>query len=68
MKRKIGTTILGLSVLSFGFLNVNIGDGGVVKADHGRPPVSKQDGHADFPAPKQEGHADFPAPKQDRSC
>ncbi len=58
MKRKIGTTILGLSVLSFGFLNVNIGDGGLVKADHGRTPVSKQDSHADLPAPKFEDHGE----------
>ena len=49
----------------FGFLNVNIGDGGLVKADHGRTPVSKQDSHADLPAPKQDSHADFPAPKQE---
>lgn len=35
MKRKIGTTIVGLSVFSFGLFGVNIGDGGVVKAEHG---------------------------------
>ncbi|MED1107911.1 hypothetical protein [Bacillus paramycoides] len=35
MKRKIGTTIVGLSIFSFGLFGVNIGDGGVVKAEHG---------------------------------
>ncbi|TKH15972.1 hypothetical protein FC699_29640 [Bacillus wiedmannii] len=56
MKRTIGTTIVRLSVLSFGIFGANIGDGGIVKADHGRLPISKQDSHADLPAPKFEDH------------
>ncbi|TKH41245.1 MULTISPECIES: hypothetical protein [Bacillus] len=48
MKRKISTAVVGLSVFSFGLFGVNIGDGGVVKAEHG-----------DVPAPKLETHADL---------
>lgn len=74
MKRKIGTAIVGLSVLSFGISGVNIGDGGVVKAEHGDVPAPKLENHGDYggtlaydygrsTVSKQEGHADLPAPK-----
>ncbi|PGM97356.1 hypothetical protein [Bacillus cereus] len=48
MKRKISTAVVGLSVLGFGMFGINIGDGGVVKAEHG-----------DVPAPKLENHGDY---------
>ncbi|CAM4229713.1 hypothetical protein [Bacillus paramycoides] len=66
MKRKIGTTVVGLSVLGFGIFGVNIGDGGVVKAAHGDTlaPKLEADGNTGG-APKQEGHEHFPASKLD---
>lgn len=48
MKRKISTAVVELSVFSFGLFGLNIGDGGVVKAEHG-----------DVPAPKLENHGDY---------
>ena len=65
MKRKISTAVVGLSVFSFGLFGVNIGDGGVVKAEHGDVPAPKLESHADLPAPKLEGHGDLPTPKLD---
>ncbi|EFI64880.1 hypothetical protein OB975_09645 [Bacillus cereus] len=59
MKRKISTAVVGLSVFSFGLFGINIGDGGVVKAEHGETFSPKLEGHADFAAPKLETHADL---------
>ncbi|CAM4323380.1 hypothetical protein HOV72_029375 [Bacillus albus] len=76
MKRKISTAVVGLSVFSFGLFGVNIGDGGVVKAEHGETFAPKLENHGDYggapalnvgdtPTPKLEGHEHFPAPKQE---
>ncbi len=74
LKRKIGTAVVGLSVLGFGLFGVNIGDGGIVKAEHGDVPAPKLDSHGDSwapafnigdtPAPKLEAHGET-APKLD---
>lgn len=77
MKRKISTAVVGLSVFSFGLFGVNIGDGGVVKAEHGETFAPKLESHGDHGgapafnvgdtggAPKLEGHEHFPTPKQE---
>ncbi|PFH71624.1 hypothetical protein COI61_25225 [Bacillus cereus] len=62
MKRKIGTTIVGLSVFSFGLFGVNIGDGGVVKAEHGHTGVPAYNIGDTGGAPKLESHGDSWAP------
>ena len=51
MKGKLGLTIVGLSVFSFGLFGVNIGDGGVVKAEHGETFAPKLESHGDSCAP-----------------
>lgn len=48
MKRKISTAVVGLSVFSFGLFGVNIGDGGVVKAEHGETFAPKLENHGDY--------------------
>ncbi|KMN44693.1 hypothetical protein COJ48_18030 [Bacillus cereus] len=48
MKRKISTTVVGLSVFGFGIFGVNIGDGGVVKAAHGDTPAPKLESVGDY--------------------
>ncbi|WP_242299559.1 hypothetical protein [Bacillus cereus group sp. BfR-BA-01448] len=75
MKRKISTAVVGLSVFSFGLFGVNIGDGGVVKAEHGETFAPKLESHGDHGgapaytnthgegmAPKKESNTDFFAP------
>ncbi|KXY27509.1 hypothetical protein AT269_17595 [Bacillus cereus] len=62
MKRKIGTTIVGLSVFSFGLFGVNIGDGGVVKAEHGHTGAPAYNIGDTGGAPKLESHGDSWAP------
>ncbi|PFE03255.1 hypothetical protein COE15_26890 [Bacillus cereus] len=64
MKRRIGTAVVGLSVLGFGIFGVADGnDGGIVQAasigERGGAPVYS---HADFPASSY-NHGDVPAPK-----
>ncbi|MGH1056393.1 hypothetical protein ACQVUC_15335 [Bacillus paranthracis] len=48
MKRKISTAVVGLSVFSLGLFGVNIGDGGVVKAEHGENFAPKLENHGDY--------------------
>ncbi|PFZ67168.1 hypothetical protein COL72_28865 [Bacillus toyonensis] len=63
MKGKLGLTIVGLSVFSFGLFGVNIGDGGVVKAEHGETfAPSFTNTHGEGMSPKKETHADLIAP------
>ncbi|PEL47262.1 hypothetical protein [Bacillus toyonensis] len=65
MKRKIGTKILGLSVFSFGLFGVNIGDGGVVKAEHGHTGAPAYNIGDTGGAPKLDSHGDSWAPAYD---
>ncbi|RKF46352.1 hypothetical protein BCY92_12560 [Bacillus wiedmannii] len=64
MKRKIGTAVVGLSVLGFGIFGFTHGNGGgIVQAasvgDGGGAPAY---GHTHFPAPKLEADGDHHAP------
>ncbi|HDR6312291.1 TPA: hypothetical protein QCU60_004275 [Bacillus cereus] len=63
MKRKISTAVVGLSVLSFGLFGVNIGDGGVVKAEHGETFAPKLESHGDHGGAPAFNVGDTPAPK-----
>lgn len=63
MKRKISTAVVGLSVLSFGLFGVNIGDGGVVKAEHGETFAPKLESHGDHGGAPTFNVGDTPAPK-----
>ncbi|MBE7105140.1 hypothetical protein FT637_19480 [Bacillus cereus] len=63
MKRKIGTAVVGLSVLGFGLFGVNIGDGSVVKAEHGDVPAPKLENHSDYGGAPAYDHGRPPAPK-----
>ncbi|MFD5260306.1 hypothetical protein ACFWJC_05700 [Bacillus wiedmannii] len=63
MKRQISTAVVGLSVLSFGLFGVNIGDGGVVKAEHGETFAPKLESHGDHGGAPAFNVGDTPAPK-----
>ncbi|MDQ4482705.1 hypothetical protein [Bacillus cereus] len=63
MKRKISTAVVGLSVFSFGLFGVNIGDGGVVKAEHGETFAPKLENHGDYGGAPAFNVGDTPAPK-----
>lgn len=65
LKRKIGTAVVGLSVLGFGLFGVNIGDGGIVKAEHGDVPAPKLENHGDYGGAPAYDHGRPPAPKLD---
>ncbi|PFN04697.1 hypothetical protein [Bacillus cereus] len=61
MKRKIGTAVVGLSVLGFGIFGAAHGNGGgaVQVASIGGPDGASVYNHGDVPAPKLETHGDY---------